>query len=157
MYIELKSIPICSSTHYNIMQKCYGFLLLMVLIMPSLGMGALSTYLERLFSKLGGWTFFIFGKLWLFQKSQTRHPLPQDHPNEAINRFECIFLADNGSFFVNYIIFGAFLSCGLELLRIPEFLRLAIRLCFTSQLEQSSVKEIGLDILCLLGMCSEIL
>jgi len=104
-----------SSTHYNIMQKCYGFLLLMVLVMPSLGMGAISTYLERLFSK--------------------------DHPNEAINRFECIFLADNGSFFVNYIIFGAFLSCGLELLRIPEFLRLAIRLCFTSQLEQSSVKE----------------
>ena len=31
-----------SSTHFNIMQKCYGFLLLMVLIMPSLGSGALS-------------------------------------------------------------------------------------------------------------------
>ena len=66
MYIELKSIPICSSTHYNIMQKCYGFLLLMVLIMPSLGMGALSTYLERLFSKVGGWTFLIFVKLRYF-------------------------------------------------------------------------------------------
>ena len=111
----IPKLCVFSSTHYNIMQKCYGFLLLMVLIMPSLGMGALSTYLERLFSK--------------------------DHPNEAINRFECIFLADNGSFFVNYIIFAAFLSCGLELLRIPEFLRLAIRLCTTDRLEHQNVKS----------------
>ena len=40
-----------SSTHYNICQKAYGFLLLMVLIMPSLGLGALSILLERLFDK----------------------------------------------------------------------------------------------------------
>ena len=102
---------------------------------------------EAFFKARGMDIFHVRETTTFFQKSQTRHPLSQDHPNEAINRFECIFLADNGSFFVNYIIFGAFLSCGLELLRIPEFLRLAIRLCFTSQLEQSSVKEIGLDIL----------
>jgi len=105
-----------SSTHFNIMQKCYGFLLLMVLIMPSLGSGALSLVLERLFSK--------------------------DHPNEAVNRFECIFLADNGSFFVNYIIFAAFLSCGLELLRIPEFLQLGIRLCLSkTDAEKYNIKK----------------
>ena len=40
-----------SSTHFNIMQKCYGFLLLMVLIMPSLGSGALS---------LGGFSKKVF-------------------------------------------------------------------------------------------------
>ena len=33
------------------MNKTYGFLLLMVLVMPSLGLGAVSVYLENLFSK----------------------------------------------------------------------------------------------------------
>ena len=40
-----------SSTHFHIMNKTYGFLLLMVLVMPSLGLGAVSVYLENLFSK----------------------------------------------------------------------------------------------------------
>ena len=98
------------------MQKTYGFLLLMVLIMPSIGLGSVSVLLEYLFSK--------------------------DHPNEAVNRFECIFLSDNGSFFVNYIIFAAFLGTALELLRIPELLNFGIRLLFTSSLaERNNVKR----------------
>ena len=98
------------------MQKTYGFLLLMVLLMPSLGLGAVSIFLENLVSK--------------------------DHPNEAVDRFECIFLADNGSFFVNYIIFAAFLGTALELLRIPELLNFGIRLFFTSSAaERNNVKR----------------
>ena len=84
--------------------------------MPSLGLGALSVLLENLFSK--------------------------DNPNEAVNRFECIFLADNGSFFVNYIIFCAFLGTALEILRIPELLNYGIRLCTTnSNAERANIKR----------------
>ena len=40
-----------------------------------------------------------------------------------------------------YIIFAAFLSCGLELLRIPEFCRLALRLCFAASFEYENIKS----------------
>ena len=83
-----------SSTHFNIMQKCYGFLLLMVLIMPSLGSGALS---------LGGVSEkYLSSRIWT--QWVIRYPDPRrcltangnpwkvlerlfskDHPNEGLD------------------------------------------------------------------------
>ncbi|MEQ2183929.1 hypothetical protein GOODEAATRI_002932, partial [Goodea atripinnis] len=51
----------------------------------------------------------------------------------------CVFLPDQGAFFVNYVIAAALVGCGMELLRLPGLLRFKtatslftlVVLCFT--------------------------
>lgn len=43
-------------------------------------------------------------------------------------RWQCIFLPDNGAFFVNYIITSAFIGTSLELIRFPELFMYILRL-----------------------------
>ncbi|KAH8234245.1 hypothetical protein KR038_004671, partial [Drosophila bunnanda] len=80
-----------SKQNYSIMTKCFGYLLLMILILPSLGLTSAQALLE--------WGF----------------------TNET-GRWQCIFLPDRGSFYVNYIITAAFIGTALELLRFPELI-----------------------------------
>ncbi|KAH8284707.1 hypothetical protein KR018_012035, partial [Drosophila ironensis] len=80
-----------SKQNYSIMTKCFTYLLLMILILPSLGLTSAQALLE--------WTF----------------------TNET-GRWECIFLPERGSFYVNYIITAAFIGTALELLRFPELI-----------------------------------
>ena len=44
-------------------------------------------------------------------------------------RWKCIFLPDNGAFFVNYVITSAFIGTGLEIIRFPELFVYAFRMC----------------------------
>merc|ERR1711962_45580 len=60
---------------------------------------------------------------------------------QGIN-WNCIFLPDNGSFFVNYVTTSALVGTGLEIIRFPELIMYTIRLCFArSQAEISSVRK----------------
>lgn len=83
-----------SKQNYSIMTKSFGYLLFMVLILPSMGLTSAQAFLE--------WTLKYNG-------------------NESY-RWECIFLPDKGAFFVNYVITAAFIGTSLELLRFPELI-----------------------------------
>ncbi|XP_047430391.1 CSC1-like protein 1 [Mugil cephalus] len=104
-----------SSEQLSMMQKLYFFLLFMVLILPSLGLTSLAAFFR-----------------WLFEKQIDGGQL----------RFECVFLPDQGAFFVNYVITAALLGSAMELLRLPGLLLYTIRLIFAhSAAERKYVKQ----------------
>ncbi|KAG2467116.1 CSCL2 protein, partial [Polypterus senegalus] len=71
---------------------------------------------------------------WLFDKKFLA---------EAKIRFECVFLPDNGAFFVNYVIASAFIGNAMDLLRIPGLLMYMIRLCLARSAAERNVKRFG--------------
>lgn len=81
-----------SRQNYVIMTKTFGYLLFMILILPSLGLTSAQAFLQ-----------------WTLQSNETY-------------RWECIFLPDKGAFFVNYIITAAFIGTALELIRFPDLI-----------------------------------
>lgn len=81
-----------SRQNYVIMTKTFGYLLFMILILPSLGLTSAQAFLQ-----------------WTIQYNETY-------------RWECIFLPDKGAFFVNYIITAAFIGTALELIRFPDLI-----------------------------------
>ncbi|TRY97622.1 hypothetical protein DNTS_004750 [Danionella cerebrum] len=98
------------------MHKCYTFLIFMVLLLPSLGLSSLDLFFR-----------------WLFD---------QNFLDDVTVRFECVFLPDNGAFFVNYVTASAFIGNAMDLLRIPYFLMYMIRLCLArSAAERRNVKK----------------
>lgn len=55
----------------------------------------------------------------------------------------CVFLPDNGAFFVNYVIASAFIGNAMDLLRIPGLLMYMIRLCLArSAADRRNVKRV---------------
>uniref|UniRef100_A0AAX7TF14 Transmembrane protein 63Ba n=1 Tax=Astatotilapia calliptera TaxID=8154 RepID=A0AAX7TF14_ASTCA len=105
-----------SGENRTTMHKCYTFLIFMVLLLPSLGLTSLDVFFR-----------------WLFDKSFLQ---------EAKIRFECVFLPDNGAFFVNYVIASAFIGNAMDLLRIPGLLMYMIRLCLArSAADRKNVKR----------------
>lgn len=80
-----------SKQNLSIMHKTFFFLLFMVLILPSLGLTSAQAFVE-----------------WSLQ------------PTNNTFRWDCIFLADKGAFFVNYVITSSLIGTALELLRFPE-------------------------------------
>ncbi|XP_020494557.2 CSC1-like protein 1 [Labrus bergylta] len=105
-----------SSEQLSMMRKLYFFLLFMVLILPSLGLTSLAVFFRWLFDK----EFLTGGKL----------------------RFECVFLPDQGAFFVNYVIAAALVGSGMELLRLPGLLLYMIRMALArSAAERKYVKQ----------------
>lgn len=55
----------------------------------------------------------------------------------------CVFLPDQGAFFVNYVIASAFIGNAMDLLRIPGLLMYMIRLCLArSAAERRNVKRV---------------
>ncbi|XP_029972306.1 osmosensitive cation channel TMEM63C [Salarias fasciatus] len=98
------------------MHKCFLLLVFMVIILPSLGLSSLDLFFT-----------------WLFDV----HFL--DDKNV---KFQCVFLPDNGAFFVNYVITSSLIGTAMELLRIPALTVYALRLCFAkSQAERIHVKR----------------
>ncbi|XP_072350618.1 calcium permeable stress-gated cation channel 1 [Scyliorhinus torazame] len=98
------------------MHKCYFFLVFMVIILPSLGLTSLDVFFR-----------------WLFDI----HFL-----DEADIKFQCVFLPDNGAFFVNYVITSSLIGTAMELLRIPGLIVYTARLAFAkSKAEQIHVKK----------------
>ncbi|XP_060781370.1 CSC1-like protein 2 [Neoarius graeffei] len=105
-----------SGENRTTMHKCYTFLIFMVLLLPSLGLSSLHLFFRWLFDK----TFLSHGSM----------------------RFDCVFLPDNGAFFVNYVIASAFIGNAMDLLRIPGLLMYMIRLCLArSAAERRNVKK----------------
>uniref|UniRef100_A0AAQ5Y205 Transmembrane protein 63Ba n=1 Tax=Amphiprion ocellaris TaxID=80972 RepID=A0AAQ5Y205_AMPOC len=106
-----------SGENRTTMHKCYTFLIFMVLLLPSLGLSSLDVFFR-----------------WLFDKRFLA---------DAKVRFECVFLPDNGAFFVNYVIASAFIGNAMDLLRIPGLLMYMIRLCLArSAAERRNVKRV---------------
>ncbi|KAM4529609.1 CSC1-like protein 1 [Fundulus diaphanus] len=91
-----------SSEQLSMMRKLYFFLIFMVLILPSLGLTSLAWFFR-----------------WLFDKKFI---------DQGKTRFECVFLPDQGAFFVNYVIAAGLVGSGMELLRLPGLLLYTIRL-----------------------------
>ena len=55
----------------------------------------------------------------------------------------CIFIPDNGAFFVNYVITSAFIGTAAELVRIPELLLYSIRIVWAkSAAERTAVRKV---------------
>ncbi|KAK3802083.1 hypothetical protein RRG08_049973 [Elysia crispata] len=102
-----------TAEHHAVMRKTFIFLLLMVLILPSLGL----TSAKALFQ------WIVMGQSRSLQ-------------------WRCIFLPGNGSFFVNYIITAAFIGTALELMRFSELLVYGIRLLLArSMAERAAVRK----------------
>ncbi|XP_033967946.1 calcium permeable stress-gated cation channel 1 isoform X2 [Pseudochaenichthys georgianus] len=98
------------------MHKCFFLLVFMVIILPSLGLSSLDLFFT-----------------WLFDVNFL---------NEKEVKFQCVFLPDNGAFFVNYVITSSMIGTSMELLRIPALTVYALRLCFAkSQAERIHVKR----------------
>lgn len=91
-----------SRQNYSIMTKSFGYLLFMILILPSLGLTSAQALLQ--------WTL---------------------HYNDEDSQFrwDCIFLPDKGAFFVNYVITAAFIGTSLELLRFADLIVYIWELC----------------------------
>ncbi|XP_072240102.1 CSC1-like protein 2 isoform X1 [Leuresthes tenuis] len=105
-----------SGENRTTMHKCYTFLIFMVLLLPSLGLSSLDVFFR-----------------WLFDKTFLA---------DVTVRFECVFLPDNGAFFVNYVIASAFIGNAMDLLRIPGLLMYMIRLCLArSAADRRNVKR----------------
>ncbi|XP_068432909.1 CSC1-like protein 1 isoform X2 [Clinocottus analis] len=105
-----------SNEQLSMMRKLYFFLLFMVLILPSLGLTSLAVFFRWLFDE----EFLTNGKL----------------------RFECVFLPDQGAFFVNYVITAALVGSGMDLMRLPGLLLYMIRMAIArSAAERKYVKQ----------------
>uniref|UniRef100_A0A8C5KYG9 Transmembrane protein 63c n=1 Tax=Jaculus jaculus TaxID=51337 RepID=A0A8C5KYG9_JACJA len=94
-----------SSQNLIIVNKCYIFLVFMVVILPSMGLTSLDVFLR--------WLFDIY------------------YLEQATIRFQCVFLPDNGAFFVNYVITAALLGTGMELMRLGSLFVYSTRLFFS--------------------------
>ncbi|XP_015119939.1 CSC1-like protein 2 [Diachasma alloeum] len=102
-----------SGLNRAVLRKTLMLLLLMVLILPSLGLTSAQAILDF---KAGLW-------------NQT-------------SRWECVFLADQGAFFVNYVITASLLGCALELVRFSELALYTFRLCIArSRAERVHVRK----------------
>ena len=73
-----------------IMRKVFGYLMFMVLILPSIGLTTVRALVENV--------------------------LKSKSPDTSIN-WQCIFLPDNGAFFINYVTTSALVGTGLEIIR----------------------------------------
>uniref|UniRef100_A0AAY4AAQ2 Transmembrane protein 63C n=1 Tax=Denticeps clupeoides TaxID=299321 RepID=A0AAY4AAQ2_9TELE len=105
-----------SSENQTIMHKCFLLLVFMVIILPSLGLSSLDVFFR-----------------WLFDVNFL---------DERGVKFQCVFLPDNGAFFVNYVITSSLMGTAMELLRIPALFVYTMRLCFAkSKAEQIHVKR----------------
>ncbi|XP_062863115.1 calcium permeable stress-gated cation channel 1 [Trichomycterus rosablanca] len=105
-----------SSENQITMHKCFLLLVFMVIILPSLGLSSLDLFFR--------WLFDIH---FLYKKDI---------------KFQCVFLPDNGAFFVNYVITSSLIGTAMELLRIPSLLVYSLRLCFArSKAERIHVKR----------------
>ncbi|CAF3558098.1 unnamed protein product [Rotaria socialis] len=87
-----------SALDKSMMIKLFVFLTMMILILPSLGLTSIEGFLR-----------------WVFKSEEN------STSNSRI-RWMCVFLPDNGAFFVNYIITSAFIGAAIELLRLSDLI-----------------------------------
>lgn len=90
-----------SRENYAIMTKTFGYLMMMILILPSLGIATAQNLVD--------WSIQLQNKT-------------------GADKFECIFLPDRAAFFVNYIITMCFIGTALELIRFPDLIMYIYRI-----------------------------
>ncbi|KAM4770851.1 CSC1-like protein 1 [Rhinophrynus dorsalis] len=105
-----------SAENRIMMHKVYLFLIFMVLILPSLGLTSLDFFFR-----------------WLFNKAlDIQGPV----------RLECVFLPDQGAFFVNYVIAAAFVGNAMELIRLPGLILYTLRMIMAkSEGDRRNIKQ----------------
>ena len=108
-----------SAANHTIMRKTYIFLLFMVVILPSLDLTSAQVSVMFRLSRCG--LMELCGLFQAFFVWTTRF-------NET-DRWKCVFLPDNGAFFVNYVITASFIGTALELMRFAELFIYACKLC----------------------------
>lgn len=102
-----------SGLNRAVMRKTLLLLLLMVLILPSLGLTSAQAFLD----------FTV-------------------NADKNAERWECVFLPDQGALFVNYVVTAALVGSGLELVRFPELALYTFRLCIArSRAERVAVRR----------------
>ncbi|KAI4879103.1 hypothetical protein NFI96_014442, partial [Prochilodus magdalenae] len=121
-----------SSENQTTMHKCFLLLIFMDIVLPSLGLSRPVCVIDRynplyLFCSLNYFFRWLFDIHFLDAKDV---------------KFQCVFLPDNGAFFVNYVITSSLIGTTMELLRIPALLVYSLRLCFAkSKAERIHVKR----------------
>ncbi|UJR30010.1 hypothetical protein I4U23_017555 [Adineta vaga] len=85
-----------SALDKSMMIKLFVFLSMMILILPSLGLTSIEGFLR-----------------WVFEDTT-------EGSRKSRIRWMCVFLPDNGAFFVNYIITSAFIGAAIDLLRLAD-------------------------------------
>jgi hypothetical protein len=103
------------------MIKLFVFLSMMILILPSLGLTSIEGFLR-----------------WVFKNED-------DIKHSSRIRWMCVFLPDNGAFFVNYIITSTFIGEVIELLRLPDLIfYIYIIITAKSTAERSVIRHVGI-------------
>ena len=70
-------------------------------------------------------------------------------PSVSLPSPRCVFLPDNGAFFVNYVITASLIGTAMELLRIPALAVYTARLCLAkSKAERIHLKRVSPPISC---------
>ncbi|RWS16487.1 hypothetical protein B4U79_02323, partial [Dinothrombium tinctorium] len=110
-YLPYKTL---SELNHSIMWKVFLFLVMMVVILPSLGLTSARALIENLTKSSQGF------------------------------RWECLFPVDNGAFFVNYVLQSTLLGNVMELLRFPELFLYFFYLIFSArtQAEYESARKL---------------
>lgn len=81
----------------------------------------------------------------LFVLWHTPKKLWLDFPAPLFVCVRCVFLPDQGAFFVNYVITASLVGTGMELLRLPGLLLYIVRLALArSAAERKYVKQVAL-------------
>lgn len=63
--------------------------------------------------------------------------------NRPVSRPRCVFLPDQGAFFVNYVIASAFIGSGMELLRLPGLILYTFRMIMAkTAADRRNVKQV---------------
>ncbi|TPP56419.1 Transmembrane protein 63B [Fasciola gigantica] len=142
-----------SGLHLTVMAKTFTLLILMVLILPSLGLTSIPALLQ--------WLFPVIPEIPILPPVNGTTDSPVNHttesqtathapittvpfsPNDSQSfRWECVFMPDNGAFFVNYVITSSFIGTALELVRLPELITYSCRImCVRSQAEKAEVRK----------------
>lgn len=108
-----------------IMRKVFFYLLFMVLILPSIGLTSLRGLMEMFLHAAANPDF--------------------NNHNSTNLQWNCIFLPDNGAFFVNYVITSALVGTALEFMRFSELFMYALRMMVArSVAETPSVRAANL-------------
>jgi hypothetical protein len=103
------------------MIKLFVFLSMMILILPSLGLTSIEGFLR-----------------WVFESEEG-----VTHNNRI--RWMCVFLPDNGAFFVNYIITSAFIGAAIDLLRLADLVfYIYIIITAKSTAERRVIRHVGI-------------
>merc|ERR1719295_839100 len=98
----------------------------MVLILPSIGLTTLKGLIEN------------------FVHSAEIAPSNSTNSNYTM-MWECIFLPDNGAFFINYVVTSTLVGTALEFMRFSELFMYAFRMCFARSIaEYTSVRKANL-------------